>query len=170
MTLLSSIEIGYNEEKLCDLSWDIFEKLSKIISQDIISNNLHNQKICLLGAARGALPLLTYISHHTGIRDISIIQLQMTHSDTPFDYGEVSVKLKAIREDYDTFIVLEDIIYKGKTIEQIQSLLNDNAKEIFAIYSLIIDEKYNNINVKAQVKAVALLKEDVWVRFPWEKK
>jgi hypoxanthine phosphoribosyltransferase len=168
--LLSDIKIGYNGEKLYDLSWDMFEKLSEIISKDIISNNYHSKKICLLGAARGGLPLLTYISHHTGIRDISVVQLQMTQSDTPFDYGEVSVMLKAIREDYDMFIVLEDIIYKGKTIEQIQNLLGSCAKKTLAIYSLVIDEQYQNVKIKQEVKAVALLKENIWVRFPWEKK
>ena len=169
MKLLSTHRIGYQEEKNCSLSWDTFEVLSKTIVKDILDNQFHKQKICLLGTARGALPLLTYVSHQTGIRDISIIQLQMTQSDMPFDYGNVSILLKAIREDYDKFIILEDIVYKGQTIQCIQTELENDNKKICAIYSLIIDAGYNNENINTHIKSSALLKNNIWVKFPWEK-
>ena len=167
MELLSTECIGYKSNRNYQLTWDMFESLSESIVSDIISKNFHKQKICLLGVARGALPLLTYISHHTGIRDISMMHLQMTKSDLPFDYGEVTILLDAIRDDYDKFIILEDIVYRGQTVQCIQNELEKKNKEICAIYSLIIDSGYDNIEIHQQIKAAGLLKNNIWVRFPW---
>lgn len=168
MKLLTENKIGYKNEKL-EITWEIFEQQSNIIIQDI-KKRFFNQKVCLLGVARGALPLLTYISHQTGIRDISIIQLKMTNSDQPFDYGNVSILLQAIRDDYQKFIILEDIIYKGKTVERVFRELMKKNKQVLAIYSLIIDEKFQNNIIDAKVNSTLLLKSDKWVKFPWEKK
>ena len=170
MELLCKNSIGYGEKETIELSWNKFEELSQIIVNDIIANDFHLNHICLLGTARGALPLLTYVSHQTEIRDLSIIQLKMTNSDKPFDYGNVSILLKAIRDDYDKFIILEDIVYKGKTIQRVQEELRKDKKEIIAIYSLIIDEAYKNDFIKNKVKSASILKQNKWVKFPWEKK
>ncbi|MCK4441372.1 MAG: phosphoribosyltransferase [Sulfurovaceae bacterium] len=167
MELLSEYRLGYIEDEIVILTWEMFEQLANIISNDI-KNNFHNKKICLLGVARGALPLLTYVSHHTEIRDISIIQLKMTNSNKPFDYGEVSTVLQAIRNDYDNFIILEDIIYKGKTVRQVEIELLKQKKKILAIYSLTIDEQYSHL-IKSRVKVASILKQDKWIKFPWEK-
>ncbi|MEG2379874.1 MAG: phosphoribosyltransferase family protein [Bacilli bacterium] len=169
MKLLGEKSTRYKEE-ISKLTWDEFEELADIIADHIIYNKLNLQKVCLLGTARGALPLLTYISHQTGIRDISVMQLKMTNSDKPFDYGNVKVLLKAIRLDFDKFIVLEDIIYKGQTINIIQDELQKYGKEILEIYSLVIDEAYSNKNINLKVKAASVIKKDKWVVFPWEKK
>ncbi len=148
------------------LDWNDFDQLAQIIVNNIISNNLHLKKICLLGTAicllgtaRGALPLLTYVSHQTGIRDISVIQLKMTNSDQPFDYGDVSILLKAIRYEFNEFILLEDIVcIKDTTIQRIQRELQKNNKKILDIYSLVIDEAYHNKSINIKVKPLLFLK------------
>lgn len=152
------------------MSWETFESLSKIIVQDIISNKFNEQKICLLGVARGGLPLLTYVSHHTELRDISIFQAKMTKTDEPYDYGDVSILLESLRNDFNDFIIFEDIVFKGKTIEEIQLTLQKKKKNIKAIYSLTIDEKFNNLQITNKVRSASLLRKDSWIIFPWEKK
>lgn len=169
MVLLGFEKIGFTEGEIFYLSWANFEHLAQLIVKNIIENELHLKKVCLLGCARGALPLLTYVSHHTGIRAISIVQLKMTKSDLPFDYGEASVLLKAIRKDFDDFIVLEDIIYKGQTIQQIQKEIEKENKKIIEIFTLVIDEKYQNEHISANVKAAAIMATNKWIKFPWEK-
>ena len=169
MELLSIKKIGFESGSIFKLNWSDFEALAQIIVNHIIENKLHLKNVCLLGNARGALPLLTYVSHHTGIREISIIQLKRTKSDLPFDYGEVTILLKAIRNDFVNFIVLEDIVYKGHTIHQIQNELQKENKKIIEIYSLVIDEKYKNDIVKIKVKSASIIAENKWVKFPWEK-
>jgi len=169
MELLSAKKIGYTEQELIQLNWNDFEELAQIIVNNMISNNLHLKKICLLGAARGALPLLTYVSHQAGIRDISVIQLKMTNSDKPFDYGDVSILLKAIRYEFNEFLLLEDVVYKGQTIQRIQRELQKDNKKILEIYSLVIDEAYRNKYINIKVKSASILKKNKWVKFPWEK-
>ncbi|TDP26849.1 phosphoribosyltransferase [Halanaerobium congolense] len=168
MKLLSEEEIGFKDKKIFKLSWENFECFADVIVKDIMSNNLHLEEVCLLGTARGALPLLTYVSHQTGIRDISIMQLKMTDSDTPFDYGEVSVLLKSLRDEFTKFIVLEDIIYKGQTVGEIQKELKKENKKIVEIYSLVIDEGYDNKLITIPIKSVSIIEKEKWVIFPWE--
>ncbi len=168
MKLLSQEKIGFNNDKFEQLSWDKFEKLSNIIVNDIISNNFHLEKVSLLGIARGALPLLSYVSHHIKIRDLSIIQLKMTNSDKPFDYGTASILFKAIRNDFDKFIIFEDIIFKGQTIQLVQDEIHKENKEIIAIYSLVADQAYKNDYIKVPIRTAAIIKKNNWVKFPWE--
>lgn len=166
MKILSNIVLGndLDSKKINYLDWSKFEELANLIIEDIEKKKFDKNKICLLGAARGALPLLTYISHKTNIRNISVVQLQMTKSDIPFDYGEVKVLLKGIRNEFQDFIILEDIIYKGNTIKEILKLLkNKNVKEI---YSLVIDEKY--IPIEYKVSSACMIKAEQWIKFPWE--
>lgn len=166
MRLLSNIILGnnYNDKEINFLSWKEFEELSNLIVEDIERKGFDKNKICLLGAARGALPLLTYISHKTNIRNISVVQLQMTNSDNPFDYGEVKVLFEGIRNEFQDFIILEDIIYKGNTVKEILKLLKN--KNIKAIYSLVIDEKY--LPMKHRVSSACMIKTEQWIKFPWE--
>ena len=168
MILLSNKKYGFTEDKeIINLSWEEFEGLAKEISNDILKDKINKNKICLLAAARGALPLLTYISHKTGIRNVSVIQIQMTNSDTPYDYGKVRLLLEAIREEFEDFIILEDIIYKGNTIKEIINILKNKNKTIKKVYSLILDENYKS-NCEYKIYSASLLKEEKWIKFPWE--
>lgn len=168
MKLLSQEEIGFNNDKFEQMNWDKFEKLCNIIINDIILNNFHLEKVSLLGIARGGLPLLSYVSHHVKIRELSIIQLKMTMSDKPFDYGTASIIFKAIRNDFDKFIILEDIIFTGQTIQLVQDEIYKENKEIIAIYSLVADEAYKNDFIKVPIRTAAIIKKNKWVKFPWE--
>lgn len=164
MLLLSDKKIKI-DGNIYKLSWEEFEYLAKIISDDILKQKYDKSTTCLLGTARGALPLLTYVSHKTGIRNISVVQLQMTNSDNPFDYGEVKLLLNGIREDFENFIILEDIVYKGNTVKEIIKLLKN--KKIEKIYSLVIDEGYFAC-ISNKIYSASILEREKWVKFPWE--
>lgn len=168
MKLLSEKKFCFSNAKFEEITWDQFEKLSQLIVDDILFSKFNLQEVSLLGVARGALPLLSYVSHHTKIRDLSIVQLKMTNSDQVFDYGTASILLKAIRSDFYKFIVLEDIIFKGQTIKLVQDEIYKEDKDILAIYSLVVDESYENPYIQAQVRSAALVKQNNWVIFPWE--
>ena len=105
-----------SKNKIVKFDYDLYIKAVKVICNDIIKNyDIKNEKIGILGMARGALPLLVSVSHGIGIREISTIQLQMSNSDKCHDYGEVKIINECINDKIDKYIVLEDIIYKGKT-------------------------------------------------------
>lgn len=160
-----------NKETVLD--YNKYWKAIKSICEDIKNKYDTNTNIGILGIARGGLPMLVSISHELGIRNISIVQLQMSNSDNCHDYGEVRVIGESINKDVDKFIVLEDIIYKGKTTDEVISLLNRRNKKVIAVYSLILDNAFIDTN-KMKNKDVDInyayeLEADDWVYFLWEK-
>ena len=144
----------------------------EIICNDIKSKyDYVNEKIGIIGMARGALPLLVSVSHMLGIREISTIQFQMSNSDNMHDYGEVRIINEMISNNYDKFILLEDIVYKGKTTNAAVDLLKKRNKNVICVYSLVVDEGFKEIglnNKKIDVNFVYELKSNEWAIFLWE--
>lgn len=168
MITLSDKKICSGKNIFTKLSWGTFEKFSNLIVNDIKNKNYNLDEVCLLGIARGGLPLLTYVSHNISVRNISIVQAKMTKSDNLFDYGNAKIILDGIREDFKYYILFEDIIYKGSTIELVQNFLKEKNKKILEIYSLVADEKYINPNIDIKIKTASIIKTEDWVKFPWE--
>lgn len=131
------------------------------------------KNLCLLGVARGGLPFMIGVSHFSGIRNVSSLQVQMNKSDERADYGEAFLLSGEFDMSYDNYIIFEDIIYKGKSINQAVQLLKQKNKNVLAIYSLVIDENYIEDTVfeydDIPVKYVYEVHKDDWVYFPWEK-
>lgn len=133
--------------------------------------NLEEEKIGLLGIARGGLPMLATLSHLLGVRDVSTIQLQMSNSDNCHDYGKVRIISENLIDKYDKFIVLEDIIYKGLSSSKVVDILKEKNKEVIDIYSLIIDEGFLKIEFPysdIDINYAYTITEDDWVYFFWE--
>ena len=81
------------------------------MAEDIKENyDLSNDDVELIGMARGGLPMLVTLSHMLGIRQISIIQTQMSNSDNCHDYGKFRYMSDNISKDKTRCILLEDII------------------------------------------------------------
>ncbi len=70
----------------------------------------------------------------------------------------------------EEFILLEDIVYKGNTVKEIVDILTKNGKKVHSIYSLVIDENYSNDNIPVKIKSASTIRNEAWVKFPWEKK
>lgn len=151
------------------LDYNFYIEACKIIAEDIKKNYDLNE-IELVGIARGGLPMLVTISHMLGIREVSIIQTQMSNSDNCFDYGNFRYLNDTIKDSNKKCILLEDIMYKGVTTDGVIELLNKRKKKIGCVYSLVIDEKYTDINDKNNVdkKYVYRIKSDTWIYFLWE--
>ncbi len=169
-SLLNSKLISKNNEVKFD--YEKYWNAVNAICDDIKKKyDLKNEKIGLIGMARGALPLLTSISHELGIREISIIQFQMSNSDNMHDYGNVRLINEMISDNYDCFILLEDIIYKGKTTDAAITHLKSKNKKVIGVYSLIVDEGFKDVTIKndnVEINYAYDLNKDDWVYFNWE--
>ena len=157
-------KIKFNYEKY----WDAIEKICTDIRKEF---DLSKKDIGIVAMARGALPMLVSVSHELGIRKVSTIQLQMSNSDELHDYGDVRIISENINDDFEKFIILEDIIYKGKTTDKAIDILKNKNKKVLAVYSLIVDEGFKSIEIKnkeTNIKYVYEINADDWVYFLWE--
>lgn len=161
-----------SENKIIKFNYDHYIEACKIIADDIRKNfDLEHENIELIGMARGGLPMLVTLSHLLGIRQISMIQTQMSNSDNCHDYGKFRYMSDNIDDSKKKCILLEDIIYKGTTTDGVIDILKERKKEILGVYSLIIDRGFNNIDIKnndIDIKYVYEIVKDDWVYFYWE--
>lgn len=160
------------KNKVVKFNYTLYFNAVEAICQDILENyDIKDSKIGIIGLARGALPLLVSVSHGIGIRRVSTIQLQMSNSDNCHDYGEVRIISECIDDTVDKFILLEDIIYKGKTTNAAIDLLKRKGKEVLCVYSLVIDEEFKNIEISNHdipIKYAYEINQNDWVYFLWE--
>jgi hypoxanthine phosphoribosyltransferase len=158
--------------KYVKFDYEKFIKAIEVFCEDIkTSYNIEDGTIGLLGLARGGLPLLVSISHGLGIRELSTIQLQMSNSDNCFDFGEAKVIEKCINDKYDKFIVFDDIIYKGRSTNAALKYLKEMGKEVLAVYTLVIDEGFKDIEIEnndVPIKYAYEINKDIWTYFFWE--
>jgi len=167
--ILSNEKLGFNENNMESLDWQRFELLAKYIVDDIMTcKYLNMSEIGLMAIARGGLTLTSFVSHHIDKRDISFMQVKMTNSDIPYDYGATEIVLSAFSEAFDNFLILDDIIYHGNTIDIVKKEFKRRGKRIVSIYSLSIDESYENKDLKIPISSASIVKNDSWVKFPWE--
>lgn len=169
---------GLTNEKLVSveetaiLDFNKFRRALKVVAADIC--RFKNMKsVCLLGVARGGLPFMTGVSHFSGIRNVTSLQAQMNKSDNRDDYGDAFLINENFDTSYENYILFEDIIYKGKSINEVVKTLKRYGKNILAIYSIVIDDNYAKDSVfeyeDIPIKYVYSICKDDWVYFPWEK-
>lgn len=162
--------VSINNTAIIDLNK--YRSALKVVAEDLLQYK-DVENLCLLGVSRGGLPFMTGASHFSGLRNVTSIQVKMNKSDERSDYGEAFLLSSKFDNSFDNYIVFEDIIYKGKSINEVVKLLEQQNKTVLAIYSLVLDEgypvdsvfKYDNI----PIKYVYSVHRDDWVYFPWEK-
>lgn len=152
---------------------DDFLKAVDLISNDIeINYKEEKEKIGLIGLARGGLPLAVAVSHRVGIRKLNVVQIQMTNSNERWDYGIPKIVNGFIDEDIDKFIIFEDIVSHGRSINLLINELLKKNKKVIAVYSLFMNNDMKNINLDHEdmdIKYVNLITQKQWVNFFWEK-
>lgn len=160
-----NIKIKFNEK--------MFLHSVMLIADDIKKNyDFKNKKIGLIGIARGALPLLVALSHELEIRRIGVIQIQMTNSDKKYDYGEAKIDNGYIDEECDEYIILEDVVSHGRSINLLVNEMTQKNKKITAIYTLLMNRDMKNLkldNEYMDIKYVYLTRQEQWTYFFWEK-
>ena len=153
--------------------YDYYMDACNKIAESIKSKyDLKKENIGLLGVARGGLPMLATLSHLLDIREVSMIQLQMSDSDECHTYGDVRIISETILDKYDKFIILEDIIFKGLSSGEVVNILKRKNKKVVDLYSLIIDEGFLDIqfpHTDIDINYVYTIDKDDWVYFYWEK-
>lgn len=160
-----------SKNKIVKFDYEHYIDACKKMAEEIKANYEINNDIELIGMARGGLPMLVTISHMLGIRQISMIQTQMSNSDNCHDYGKFRYMSDNISKNKTKCILLEDIIYKGTTTNGVIDILKEKNKEILGVYSLIIDDGFKDIEIKnndIEIKYVYEINADDWVYFFWE--
>lgn len=160
-----------SKNKIVKFDYEHYIDACKKMAEEIKANYEINDDVELIGMARGGLPMLVTLSHMLGIRQISMIQTQMSNSDNCHDYGKFRYMSDNISKDKTKCILLEDIIYKGTTTNGVIDILKEKNKEILGVYSLIIDDGFKDIEIPnndIEIKYVYEINADDWVYFFWE--
>lgn len=160
-----NIKIKFNEEQ--------FLKAVELICNDIEKKYKDKKKkIGLIGLARGGLPLLVAVSHRIDIRNVNVVQIQMTNTNNKWDYGEAKWVNGYIDDEIDEFIIFEDMVSHGRSINLLINELEKRQKKVLAVYSLFMNEDMKNItldNEYIDIMYVNLICQKQWVYFFWEK-
>ncbi len=144
-----------------------------LISKDIENKYLNEGKnIGLIGLARGGLPLLVAVSHKTGIRKINVVQIKMTESNERWDYGKPEWVNGFIDENIDEFIIFEDMVSHGRSVNLLVNELTKMNKKVLAIYTLFMNNDMKELSLDNEymdINYVNLITQKQWVYFFWEK-
>lgn len=144
-----------------------------LISKDIENKYLNEGKnIGLIGLARGGLPLLVAVSHRTGIRKINVVQIKMTESNERWDYGKPEWINGFIDENTDEFIIFEDMVSHGRSVNLLVNELTKMNKKVLAIYTLFMNNDMKELSLDNEymdINYVNLITQKQWVYFFWEK-
>ena len=144
-----------------------------LISKDIENKYLNEGKnIGLIGLARGGLPLLVAVSHRTGIRKINVVQIKMTESNERWDYGKPEWVNGFIDENIDEFIIFEDMVSHGRSVNLLVNVLTKMNKKVLAIYTLFMNNDMKELSLDNEymdINYVNLITQKQWVYFFWEK-
>ncbi len=160
-----NIKIRFGEKEFLDAV--------DLISKDIENKYLKEGKnIGLIGLARGGLPLLVAVSHRTGIRKINVVQIKMTESNKRWDYGKPEWVNGFIDEDIDEFIIFEDMVSHGRSVNLLVNELTKKNKKVLAIYTLFMNNDMKELSLDNEymdINYVNLITQKQWVYFFWEK-
>ena len=77
------------------------------------------------------------------------------------------------RDNIDKYIIVEDILVTGKTIEEAAKRLELNGKTLVGVYSLYIVDDFKNDELQnKEIKIYGTCKNDreLLIEFPWDKK
>lgn len=159
------IKIKYTEKD--------FLRSVELISNDIIEKYGDKlDKIGLIGLARGGLPLLVAVSHRTDMRRVNVVQIQMTKSNQKWDYGTAEWVGGYIDPDIEEFIVFEDMVSHGRSVNLLVNELEKMGKKVLVIYSLFMNIDMKNLmldNEYMDIVYTNLICQKQWVYFFWEK-
>ena len=157
-----SIKIKFGEK-------DFLEAVN-LISKDI-KEKYGNKQFGIIGVARGGVPLAVAVSHRLDIRRMDIVQIKMTNSDEKWDYGEAKIISSTLEDYIDEYIIFEDIVSHGRSVNVLVNELKKKGKKVLAIYSLVLNEDMERLkldNEYMDIIFVNKITQKQWVNFMWE--
>lgn len=125
-----------------------------------------------MGLLGGGLPLLVAVSHKTGIRKINVVQIKMTESNERWDYGKPEWVNGFIDENIDEFIIFEDMVSHGRSVNLLVNELTKMNKKVLAIYTLFMNNDMKELSLDNEymdINYLNLITQKQWVYFFWEK-
>ncbi len=150
----------------CNLVASDIEKILK-------EKNIDVEDVLMVGVARGGLPLMVGVSHRTGIRNCTSVQIKMNKSDNKNDYGKAHILNGQVDKNKKYYFVFEDIIYKGQSVNLLMDTLGVDAEKVLGIYTLVVDDNFEATHVFNYdlnlIKTCYKLHQDHWTYFYWEK-
>ncbi len=158
------------------ITWEQIEECARMIAKDI-DQKYRDQKVCLLGAARGGLIPLIRISHLLDMRDISIIQVKLTATDDPIYEGNTmrpEIVLECLKNQFDQFILIEDVIETGTTCNEVIKLIESYGKKVVETYALYVRESFiekgRELEKNTPLSYIYTKPDECWAFLPWEVK
>jgi hypoxanthine-guanine phosphoribosyltransferase len=149
---------------------DMFLEAVKLITNDILEK-FPNKNYGLIGVARGGLPLLVSVSHRLDIRRIDVVQIKMSNSDKQWDFGTAEMLGSTLNDEIDEYIIFEDIVARGRSVNLLVNELKKKNKKVLAIYSLVLNEVMKDLkldNEDMDIVYVDMINPSQWVNFFWE--
>lgn len=157
-----------------DLTWEDFEESARNIAKQISHDFPNYKNLGLVGMARGGLIILGEISYLLDTKNVGIMQMTFKdihgvyRKDNPPRYlGEF------IRDDIDTYIIVEDILVTGKTILSAINRLESMGKKVVGCYSMFTVGDFDNQELEQRnIVFWSNKKSDrrYWINYPWDKR
>jgi len=145
-------------------------------SRDIIRNlrNIDFNKLVVV--VRGGMVLSIIISHHFGVKEMAFFHASRNSSDLPHSYSTLKIHKHAEVKKGDKVLIVEDIVYQGRSINAAIKNVLDAKATVAAVCSLFMDENFGTEYLKKlgtyRMKYISSYrcKNLKWIRFPWENK
>ena len=96
----------------------------------------------------------------------------MNNSNSRWDYGATKWYNGFIDDEYDEFIILEDMVSHGRSVNLLVNEFTKKNKKVTVIYTLFMNEDMKKINLDNEymdIKYVNLVCQKQWVYYFWEK-
>ena len=157
--------------RVLSYSWQLLEKDVKTIARQIKKNHKFDT---LLVMVRGGMVPAIMLTHLLGRKDLAFFQVHRALSNNPHDWGDFQIKnIPPIRRG-EKFLLVEDIIFTGKTLNKVIDYILSQGGKITAIASLVADEKFLKSEAEKYPKINLICphfcRHQQWIRFPWENK
>ena len=95
----------------------------------------------------------------------------MTNTDNKWDYGQETWVWDHIDEDIDEFILFEDMVSHGRSINLVINELLKRNKKVLAVYTLFLNSDMKNITLENEYMDIVytnIINGNQWVHFFWE--
>lgn len=154
---------------------DIHKHTHKLIKK-LRKIKLPKDRTAIVAIARGGLLPAQYVAYALGIRDLFVVNSKVYEGEAKAHGQEISNIFLIDFENFDNFIVIDDIYDSGETmdgvifaLEQISTSFNEDCNFIPAVLHSQKPKKYLKNNGIIYGKAIKPVKgKSPWIVYPWD--
>lgn len=156
------------------VSWDEYDELVKKMCVKIKEDHPDLTDIGIVGIARGGLTILSSVSYTLDTKNIGVVHFTFNDENGIYDpHNEARVYGEFYNPNIKNYIIVEDVLVTGKTIEVAAERLESNGKNLLDVYSFyLVDDYKNEYLEKKGLKAKPIYENprSTWIAFPWDKR